>query len=39
MSEFRIEEDLYKPVKFPINGYDALIRSSEDKERTDTRRY
>jgi hypothetical protein len=34
-----MEEDLYKPVKFPINKYDALTRSSEDKERIDTRRY
>jgi hypothetical protein len=39
MSELRIEEDLYRPVKFPINKYDALTRSSKDKERTDTRRY
>jgi Reverse transcriptase (RNA-dependent DNA polymerase) len=39
MSELRMEEDSHKPVKSPINGYDALTRSSEDEERTDTRRY
>jgi hypothetical protein len=39
ISELRMEEDSYKPVKSPINKYDALTRSSENEERTDTRRY
>jgi hypothetical protein len=39
MSELRMEKDSHKPVKSPINKYDALTRSSKDKERTDTRRY
>jgi hypothetical protein len=34
-----MKKDSYKPVKSPINKYDALTRSSEDKERTDTQRY
>jgi hypothetical protein len=39
ISELRIKKNSYKPIKSSINGYDALTRSSEDKERTDTRRY
>jgi hypothetical protein len=39
MSELYMEKDSYKPVKSLINRYDALTRSSEDKERTDTQRY
>jgi hypothetical protein len=39
LSDLKIKEDLYRPVKFPINRYDAFISASHDSSRIDPKVY
>jgi hypothetical protein len=39
LSDLKIKEDSHRPVKFPINEYDALIPVSHDSPRIDFKVY
>jgi hypothetical protein len=39
LSDLKIKKDLHRPVKFPINKYDAFISTSYDSSRIDSKVY
>jgi hypothetical protein len=39
LSDLKMKENSHRPVKFPINGYDAFIPASHDSPRIDSKVY
>jgi hypothetical protein len=39
LSDLKMKENLHRPVKFPINGYNAFIPASHDSPQIDPKVY